>query len=91
MLEEKDWSKIQDGVEVNLVADRDDEQKEQYVLCRCSARRQKEAAMIDLSRKRPRAQLDKTHAWLQKGTPMMREGSNAKLAVGWVASLQRSG
>jgi hypothetical protein len=39
---------------------------EQYVLCRSSARREKERAMIELARKRLRAQLDKTHASLQK-------------------------
>jgi hypothetical protein len=39
---------------------------EQYVLCRSSARREKEAAMIGLARQRLRAQLDKAHASLQK-------------------------
>lgn len=66
LLEDKDWSEVQEGVEVKLGAHPDDEQKEQYVLCRSSARRQKEAAMIELARKRLRAQLDKTHASLQK-------------------------
>jgi len=39
---------------------------EQYILCRSSARRQKEAAMIELARGRLRAKLDKTHAALQR-------------------------
>lgn len=66
LLEAKDWIEVQDGVEVKLVAHPDGEGTEQYVLCRSSARRQKEAAMIELARKRLRAQLDKTHASLQR-------------------------
>jgi transposase len=63
--EEATWAEVQPGVEVKLVGHPDGGQ-EQYVLCRSSARRQKEAAMIELARQRLRAQLDKTHAGLQK-------------------------
>jgi len=66
LLEDKDWIEVQDGVEAKLVAHPDGQGAEQYVLCRSSARRQKEAAMIELARKRLRAQLDKTHASLQR-------------------------
>lgn len=66
LLEQKDWTEVQDGVEVKLVAHPDGEDAEQYVLCRSSARRKKEAAMIELARQRLRAQLDKTHATLQR-------------------------
>jgi transposase len=66
LLETQDWTEVQDGVEVKLVAHPDGEGKEQYVLCRSSARRQKEAAMIELARQRLRAQLDKMHASLQR-------------------------
>lgn len=66
LLEQENWTEVQEGVEVKLVAHPDGGTDEQYVLCRSSARRQKEAAMIELARKRLRAQLDKTHAWLQK-------------------------
>lgn len=66
LLEKENWSEVQPGVEVKLVAHPDGGSAEQYVLCRSSARRQKEAAMIELARKRLRAQLDKTHASLQK-------------------------
>jgi transposase len=66
LLEDKDWTEVQDAVEAKLVAHPDGEGKEQYVLCRSSARREKEAAMIELARKRLRAQLDKTHATLQR-------------------------
>lgn len=66
LLKEQDWTEVQPGVEVKLVAHPDGQGKEQYVLCRSSARRQKEAAMIELARQRLRAQLDKTHATLQR-------------------------
>jgi transposase len=68
LLEKENWAQVQEGVEVKLVAHPDGGTDEQYVLCRSSARRQKEAAMIELARKRLRAQLDKTHASLQKQT-----------------------
>jgi hypothetical protein len=60
------WAQVQEGVEVKLVAHPDGGTDEQYVLCRSSARREKEAAMIELARQRLRAQLDKTHTSLQK-------------------------
>lgn len=66
LLEDKDWTEVQEGVEVKLVAHPDGEDNEQYVLCRSSARRQKEEAMIELARQRLRAQLDKLHASLQR-------------------------
>jgi transposase len=66
LLEDKDWTEVQAGVEVKLVAHPDDPDKEQYLLCRSSARREKEAAMIERARQRLRAQLDKTHARLQR-------------------------
>lgn len=66
LLEAKDWTEVQEGVEVKLVAHPDDAGREPYVLGRSSARREKEAAMSELARKRLRAQLDKTHASLQR-------------------------
>jgi transposase len=66
LLDQENWAQVQEGVEVKLVAHPDGGPREQYILCRSSARRQKEAAMIELARKRLRAQLDKTHASLQK-------------------------
>jgi hypothetical protein len=64
--EAQDWTEVQAGVEVKLAAHPDGKGNEQYVLCRSTARRQKEAAMIELARKRLRAQLDKTHTTLQR-------------------------
>jgi transposase len=66
LLDKAPWSEVQPGVEVKLVAHPDGGPGEQYILCRSSARRQKEAAMIELARQRLRAQLDKTHAALQR-------------------------
>ena len=66
LLEKEHWAQVQEGVEVKLVPHPDGGNHEQYILCRSSARRQKEVAMIELARKRLRAQLDKTHASLQK-------------------------
>jgi transposase len=66
LLAQQDWATVQAGVEVKLVAHPDGGPGEQYVLCRSSARRQKEAAMIELQRQRLRTQLDKTHATLQR-------------------------
>jgi transposase len=66
LLEKENWAEVQAGVEVKLVPHPDGGTAEQFVLCRSSARREKEVAMIELARKRLRARLDKTHASLQK-------------------------
>jgi transposase len=65
LLEQENWTEVQPGVEVKLVAHPDGGPDEQYVLCRSRARREKEAAMIERARQRLRAQLDKLHAALQ--------------------------
>lgn len=66
LLDQEHWAQVQAGVEVKLVPHPDGGTDEQFVLCRSSARRAKEVAMIELARQRLRAQLDKTHASLQK-------------------------
>jgi transposase len=66
LLEKENWTAVQAGVEVKLVSHPDGGTEEQFVLCRSAARREKEAAMIQLARQRLRAQLDQTHAALQK-------------------------
>jgi transposase len=66
LLDQEHWAEVQEGVEVKLVAHPDGGTDEQYVLCRSSARREKEGAMLELARQRLRAQLDRTHASLQK-------------------------
>jgi hypothetical protein len=66
LLEKDNWTELQAGVEVKLAPHPNGGADEQYVLCRSSARRQKEAAMMALARQGLRAQLDKTPAALQK-------------------------
>lgn len=66
LLEEADWRQVQPGVEVKLVEHPDGMGREQYVLCRSSDRRQKEAAMLEQQRQRLMAQLHKTDAGLRK-------------------------
>jgi transposase len=66
LVDQTNWAEVQAGIEVKLLAHPDGGTQEQYILCRSSARRQKEAAMVELARKRLRAQLDKTHSSLQK-------------------------
>jgi transposase len=66
LLEKEHWAEVQPGVEVKLVTHPDGAEGEQYVLCRSSARREKELAMLESQRQRLRAQLDRTHATLQR-------------------------
>ena len=46
LLEQSDWQEVQDGLEVRLVTQPDGEAGEKYVLCRSSARAEKERAML---------------------------------------------
>jgi transposase len=46
LLEEKDWQQVRPEVEVKLLAHPDGKGKEQFVLCRSQARREKEKAML---------------------------------------------
>jgi transposase len=66
LLEEANWTPVQPGLEVKLVAHPDGQGAEQYVLCRSAARRQKEAAMLELQRQRLRAKLEQTARGLQR-------------------------
>ena len=66
LLDQSDWAEVQPGVEVKLVEHPDGDGREQYVLCRSSERRQKEAAMLEQQRQRLMTQLQKTDAGLRK-------------------------
>lgn len=46
LLEKEGWSEVQSGLEAKLVAHPDGQGQEQFILCRSSARGQKEAAML---------------------------------------------
>jgi len=66
LLEQEDWHEVQPGVEVKLVAHPDGRTSEQFILCRSSARRQKEAAMLELQRQRLVAKLQQLDHSLAK-------------------------
>jgi transposase len=83
LLEEKDWSQVEPGVEVKLVAHPDGKSNEQYVLCRSSARREKELAMLERQRVRLRAELDKTHASLVR-RPLKEAGKIERRIGRWL-------
>jgi transposase len=46
LLDQAGWSEVQDGLEARLIAHPDGKGEEQYVLCRSSARAEKERAML---------------------------------------------
>lgn len=47
LLEDKDWKQVRPDVEVKLLPHPDGQGREQFVLCRSQARRQKEKAMLE--------------------------------------------
>ena len=66
LLQEEDWRQVEPGVEVKLVAHPDGKSTEQFILCRSRARRQKEAAMLELQRQRLLAKLQQLNGSLAK-------------------------
>ena len=89
LLEKENWAQVQEGVEVKLVAaSRTQAAQEQYVLCRSSARRQKEVAMIEGRRSET---FYVAQFWTGReppcrtGPPERREPSSAGLGAGWGA------
>ena len=66
LLEEEDWHQVQPGVEVKLVAHPDGDTTEQFILCRSSARRQKETAMLEQQPQRLLAKLQQLDSSLAK-------------------------
>jgi transposase len=66
LLEEKDWQRVREDVEVKLLAPPDGSGLEQFVLCRSQARREKEKAMLARQEERLLAQLVAINASLQR-------------------------
>jgi len=66
LLEQADWSKVHDGVEVKLIEHPDGRGTEQYVLCRSEDRASKERAMLEKQRQRLRQKLEQIHTSLRK-------------------------
>jgi transposase len=66
LLEKDDWQRVRADVEVKLVAHPDGQGREQFVLCRSEARREKEKAMLERQAERLLAQLMAVDASLRK-------------------------
>ena len=64
LLEQSDWKTAQDGLEVRLVKHPGGEPGERHVLCRSSARAEKERAMLARQSDRLTAELLKIDTWL---------------------------
>ena len=66
LLEKSDWKEVQNGLEVRLVAHPDGEASEKYVLCRSTARAEKERAMLQRQSDGLTCALIKIDAWLRR-------------------------
>ena len=64
LLEDENWSLVQDGLEARLVEHPDGNGTEKYVLCRSTARAEKERAMLVRQSEGLTAALAKIDAWL---------------------------
>ena len=66
LLEQSDWRQVQDGLEVRLVEHPQGEAGGKYVLCRSTARAEKERAMLSRQSDGLTDALIKIDAWLQR-------------------------
>jgi transposase len=66
LLDQSNWQQVQAGLEVRLVEHPDGEPGERYVLCRSSARAEKERAMLARQSERLTGELVKIDAWLRR-------------------------
>lgn len=66
LVEHDGWQEVQDGLEARLVAHPDGKGEEQYVLCRSTARAEKERAMLARQSDRLSAELVKIDASLRR-------------------------
>lgn len=66
LLDRTSWQEVQDGLEVRLVEHPDGEAGEQYILCRSSARAEKERAMLQRQSERLTEALVRIARWLQR-------------------------
>jgi transposase len=66
LLEREGWQEVQDGLEARLLPHPDGEGHEQYVLCRSSARAEKERAMLTRQSERLCEELGKIDAALRR-------------------------
>jgi transposase len=73
LLEQSDWREVQAGLEVRLVEHPAGEAGERYVLCRSTARAEKERAMLQRQSERLTEELRKIDAWLRRSPQLDRE------------------
>jgi len=66
LLEQSDWQTVQAGLEARLVEHPGGEPGERYVLCRSTARAEKERAMLARQSERLTEELVKIDAWLRR-------------------------
>jgi len=66
LLEQSEWKEVQEGLEVRLVAHPDGKAGEKYVLCRSSARAEKERAMLQRQSDGLTTALVRIDAWLRR-------------------------
>lgn len=65
LLEKSGWSEVQSGLEARLIAHPDGQGEEQFILCRSTARAEKERAMLRRQVERLCAELEKVDAALR--------------------------
>jgi transposase len=82
LLDEADWTQVQDGIEAKLVAHPDGGEGEQYLLCRSSARREKELAMhLQLTQAEDAFRISKSDLSLRPVFPHKEERVDAHILV----------
>ncbi len=64
LLEAENWTQVQDGLEARMVGHPDGNGAEKYVLCRSTARAEKERAMLERQSEGLAGELAKIHTWL---------------------------
>lgn len=84
LLEEENWTDVQAGLEARLVEHPDGNGNEKFVLCRSTARAQKERAMLERQSQRLAAELGKIQAWLVRSpqTDLEKVGRRIGRALG---------
>src|SRR5690606_15615352 len=66
LLEKENWTEVQDGLEARLVEHSDGNGCEKFVLCRSTARAEKERAMLARQSDLLSDQLTRIAAWLER-------------------------
>lgn len=79
LLEHADWREVQDGLEVRLVEHPEGIVGERYVLCRSTARAEKERAMLARQSERLTEELRKVDAWLGRSPQTDREAVGRRI------------